>query len=129
MAVFCVNQPFSGSETFPTRFLAPKNPWAEHTFMTAMAMVWKPLTKTKFKVSKKKTETLNRFSNVYYSMINGPRSLNLGLKFAGTCPFFNYNKVKWMGKLQIGNIALFHYEPNWHRFFKFNGETCGLEAL
>jgi hypothetical protein len=48
-----VNRPFSGSETLPTRFLTPENPWAEHTFMAAMAMVWEPLTKTKFKVSLK----------------------------------------------------------------------------
>jgi hypothetical protein len=42
---FCVNRPFSGSETLPTRFFTPKNPWVEYTFMAAMAMVREPLTK------------------------------------------------------------------------------------
>jgi hypothetical protein len=62
-------------------------------------------------------------------MKNGPRSLNLGLQFGETCPLFNYNKVMWMGKLQIGNIALFHYEPNWHRFLKIQWKNMGLRGL
>jgi hypothetical protein len=84
--------------------------------MAAMAMVWEPLMKNEVQSFPGKTETLNRFSNVHYSMKNGPRSLNLGSKSAGTCRLFFFSNFIWLFQLQIGTIAVFLHMPNCHRF-------------
>jgi hypothetical protein len=86
--------------------------------MAAMTMVWEPLTRNKVQSFPEK-QTLNHFSNVYYSLKNGPRSLKLGLKFAETCPLFIYSRADWLCQLHIGTIADFLRTLNSHEFFTF----------